>query len=59
MRCLRYPDAFPIDDAGLINAIKLVTEMERKPTKEEIRELTSEWKNWESYATFYLWRMLY
>ena len=59
MRCLRYPDAFPIDDAGLINAIKLVTGMERKPTKEEIRELASAWKRWESYATFYLWRMLY
>ncbi|MEI3605327.1 DNA-3-methyladenine glycosylase [Pseudogracilibacillus sp. SE30717A] len=59
MRCLRYPTAFPIDDVGLINAIKLVNGMERKPTKDEIRELASEWKNWEAYATFYLWRLLY
>ena len=59
MRCLRYPNAFPIDDVGLINVIKLLKGMERKPTKEEIMELSSDWVNWESYATFYLWRMLY
>ncbi|MGM8366186.1 DNA-3-methyladenine glycosylase family protein [Virgibacillus sp. W0181] len=56
MRCLRYPEAFPIDDIGLINAIKFVQEMERKPTKEEIKELAIPWGNWEAYATFYLWR---
>ncbi|MFD1413648.1 DNA-3-methyladenine glycosylase family protein [Oceanobacillus jeddahense] len=59
MRCLRYQNAFPIDDVGLINAIKFVMGMDRKPTKEEIRALASQWENWESYATFYLWRMLY
>lgn len=59
MRCLRYPTAFPIDDVGLINAIKLQIGMDRKPTKEEIRKLSSAWINWESYATFYLWRTLY
>ncbi|WP_052400796.1 DNA-3-methyladenine glycosylase family protein [Oceanobacillus jeddahense] len=59
MRCLRYQNAFPIDDVGLINAIKFVMGMDRKPTKVEIRALASQWENWESYATFYLWRMLY
>ncbi|WP_080873500.1 DNA-3-methyladenine glycosylase family protein [Oceanobacillus timonensis] len=59
MRCLRYPTAFPMDDVGLMNAMKLANGMERKPTKEEIRELASEWENWEAYATFYLWRLLY
>ncbi|WP_339238222.1 DNA-3-methyladenine glycosylase [Oceanobacillus sp. FSL W7-1281] len=59
MRCLRYPDAFPIDDVGLINAIQFVKGMERKPTKAEIRELSAAWSTWEAYATFYLWRMLY
>ncbi|MEH7275405.1 DNA-3-methyladenine glycosylase family protein, partial [Neobacillus vireti] len=32
MRCLRYPSAFPIDDVGLHNAIKLLTGAEKKPT---------------------------
>lgn len=59
MRCLRFQTAFPIDDVGLINSIKLLRNMDRKPTKDEIVELSSPWKNWESYATFYLWRVLY
>jgi DNA-3-methyladenine glycosylase II len=59
MRCLRYAAAFPIDDVGLHNAIKSVLEMPQKPTVAQIRELSAGWKNWESYATFYLWRVLY
>ncbi|MGK4115348.1 DNA-3-methyladenine glycosylase [Lysinibacillus capsici] len=59
MRCLRFQTAFPIDDVGLINSIKTLRNMNQKPTKEEILELSIPWKNWESYATFYLWRVLY
>ncbi|NHC40191.1 DNA-3-methyladenine glycosylase 2 family protein [Bacillus sp. MM2020_1] len=59
MRCLRFPNAFPIDDVGLINAIKTLRNMDRKPTKEEILALSVQWENWESYATFFLWRVLY
>jgi DNA-3-methyladenine glycosylase II len=59
MRCLRFPSAFPIDDVGLHNAIKLLLGSEKKPTKEEILKLSTKWTDWESYATFYLWRFLY
>ncbi|MCI1696843.1 DNA-3-methyladenine glycosylase family protein [Aneurinibacillus aneurinilyticus] len=59
MRCLRFPTAFPIDDVGLINSIKILRNMDRKPMKDEILEISIPWKNWESYATFYLWRVLY
>ena len=59
MRCLRFPNAFPIADVGLHNAIKHVTGAKEKPTKEEIMELAAPWKGWESYVTFYLWRHLY
>ncbi|WP_045520937.1 DNA-3-methyladenine glycosylase family protein [Neobacillus niacini] len=59
MRCLRYPCAFPIDDVGLHNAIKYRLDKEMKPTKDEIMKLAINWTNWESYATFYLWRFLY
>ncbi len=59
MRCLRFQTAFPIDDVGLINSIKTLRNMNQKPTKEEILALSIPWKNWESYATFYLWRILY
>jgi DNA-3-methyladenine glycosylase II len=59
MRCLRYPCAFPIDDVGLHNAIKQRLGRELKPDKNEILKLAVNWKGWESYATFYLWRFLY
>lgn len=59
LRCLRYPDAFPVDDVGLINAIKFQLGLDRKPTKAEILELAVPWGNWKAYATFYLWRVLY
>ncbi|MEK5209990.1 DNA-3-methyladenine glycosidase II [Bacillus sp. FSL R5-0603] len=59
MRCLRFPTAFPIDDVGLIRSIKILRYMNRKPTKDEILEISFSWKKWESYAIFYLWRVLY
>ncbi|WP_312111576.1 DNA-3-methyladenine glycosylase family protein [Brevibacillus reuszeri] len=59
MRCLRIPSAFPIDDVGLHNAIKYLLGTDEKPTKEELIRLSTGWTNWESYATFYLWRFLY
>lgn len=59
MRCLRFPNAFPVADVGLHNAIKHLTEAEVKPTKEEVLRMAVPWKGWESYATFYLWRFLY
>lgn len=52
MRCLRFPNAFPIADVGLHNAIKHVTGAKEKPTKEEIVKLAIPWSGWESYATF-------
>lgn len=59
MRCLRFPAAFPIDDVGLHNSMKLVMQTEAKPTKTEILKFSEAWADWESYATFYLWRLLY
>ncbi|MFJ7728767.1 DNA-3-methyladenine glycosylase family protein [Neobacillus sp. NPDC097160] len=59
MRCLRFTSAFPIADVGLHNAIKHLTDSKNKPTKEELLMLSSRWENWQAYATFYLWRVLY
>ncbi|PGV53914.1 DNA-3-methyladenine glycosylase [Bacillus sp. AFS037270] len=59
MRCLRFPTAFPIDDVGLHNAIKFLRGSEKKPSKEELMELSLNWSGWQAYATFYLWRVLY
>lgn len=59
MRCLRYPEAFPVTDVGLLRAIQFSQSLEQKPTKEVVLNYAKAWKNWESYATFYLWRLLY
>lgn len=59
MKCLRQPAAFPIADVGLHNAIKNRLGLSEKPSLGEIRKMAENWKGWEAYATFYLWRSLY
>ena len=59
MRCLRYRDAFPIQDVGLHLAIQHELGLDRKPTLPEIRQFSSAWRGWEAYAVVYLWRTLY
>lgn len=58
MKTFRYPNAFPLEDAGLHNAIKKLSRMSRKPTLEEVRKLFEKYKGWEAYATLYLWKSL-
>lgn len=58
MRCLRHPDAFPLADVGLHNALKKILNRDEKPTMTEIDALAENWIGWRSYATFYLWRTL-
>jgi DNA-3-methyladenine glycosylase II len=55
LRCLKDPAAFPVDDVGLQNAIKRQLRLSAKPRVDEIYNLSRPWKNWEAYATFYLW----
>ncbi|HWO77317.1 MAG TPA: DNA-3-methyladenine glycosylase [Bacillus sp. (in: firmicutes)] len=59
MKCLQIPDAFPIADAGLHQALKLQLGLKQKPAIEEINVIAANWENWRAYATFYLWRSLY
>ncbi|WP_282201521.1 DNA-3-methyladenine glycosylase family protein [Collibacillus ludicampi] len=59
MRCLRHPDAFPITDVGLHNALKHVLQLEHKPSLQEVEEWSKNWGHWKAYATFYLWRTLW
>ncbi len=58
MKCLHDLSAFPLADVGLHNALKARLSMDRKPTLSEIAELSANWRGWEAYATFYLWRSL-
>jgi DNA-3-methyladenine glycosylase II len=58
MKTFRYPDAFPLEDAGIHNAIKNLKKMDRKPTLDEVKKLFKKYKGWEAYATLYLWKSL-
>lgn len=59
MKCLAIPSAFPLADVGLHNALKKALELDKKPSLAEIERLAENWRGWEAYATFYLWRSLY
>lgn len=58
MKTLRHPQAYPVGDAGLQNAIKLAYQMERKPSEAELQQMAADWQGWEAYMTFYWWRSL-
>lgn len=58
MKTFRYPDAFPLEDAGIPNALKNLKKMSRKPTLDEIKKIFKKYKGWEAYATLYLWKSL-
>jgi DNA-3-methyladenine glycosylase II len=58
MKTFRYPDAFPLEDAGVHNAIKNLKGMKTKPTVDQVKRLFKKYKGWEAYATLYLWKSL-
>jgi len=58
MKCLRQADAFPIEDVGLHNALKIQMSLAQKPPLDTIRKLSKSWEGWRGYATFYLWQSL-
>ena len=58
MKTFHHPDAFPLEDAGLHNAIKNLKNLGRKPTLAEVVKIFKKYKGWEAYATLYLWKSL-
>jgi DNA-3-methyladenine glycosylase II len=59
MKCFDLYSAFPIADVGIHNALKGILGLNKKPTIQEIEQLALNWKGWEAYVAFYLWRWLY
>jgi len=58
MKTFRYPDAFPLEDAGVHNAIKNLKRMKQKPSPAQVKRVFKNYKGWEAYATLYLWKSL-
>lgn len=58
MKTFRHPDAFPLEDAGIHNAIRNLKMMKKKPGLDQVKRIFKKYKGWEAYATLYLWKSL-
>jgi DNA-3-methyladenine glycosylase II len=55
---LHRPDVLPVDDLGIVNAVKNVYRLRKPPTAERIRKIGEAWRPYRSVASWYLWRSL-
>ncbi|MBU1638221.1 hypothetical protein KKC97_11205 [bacterium] len=55
MRIHNNPDACPLEDIGLRNALRNELKLPHQPTIAETERLTASWQPFRSYATFYIW----
>ena len=55
---LGRPNLFPKADIGIQNAIKLLYNLEKKPTMDEMDQFSEKWHPYLSYASLYLWRSI-
>lgn len=58
MKSIRDTSCITYGDSGLNKAIRTIFKTEKKPTKYEIDIVFKDFKNWESYLNFYLWKSL-
>lgn len=55
---LHRPDVLPLDDLGIVNAVKNVYGLRKKPTADRIRRIGESWRPYRSVASWYLWQTL-
>jgi DNA-3-methyladenine glycosylase II len=55
---LHRPDVLPVDDLGIVNAVKNVYRLRKRPTADRIRTIGEPWRPFRSVACWYLWRSL-
>jgi DNA-3-methyladenine glycosylase II len=55
---LHRPDVLPVDDLGIVNAVKSVYKLRKKPTADRLRKIGEAWRPYRSVASWYLWRSL-
>lgn len=55
MRTIKFPDAMPCSDLGLLKAIS----SDKRPVPEkQLKEMSTPWKPWRAYAALHLWSSL-
>ena len=55
---LHRPDVLPVGDLGIVNAVKNVYRLRKKPTPARIMRIGEAWRPYRSVASWYLWRSL-
>jgi 3-methyladenine DNA glycosylase/8-oxoguanine DNA glycosylase len=55
---LHRPDVLPVDDLGIVTAVKNVYGLRKRPTGDRIRKIGEAWRPYRSVASWYLWRSL-
>jgi len=55
---LHRPDVLPVDDLGIVNAVKNVYGLRKRPSADRIRKIGEVWRPYRSVASWYLWRTL-
>lgn len=55
---LARPDVLPLDDVGLVRAIRRAYGLHGQVTRDEIVALAEPWRPWRSVACWYLWASL-
>src|SRR3546814_19422719 len=58
MKCLREQSCIPFGDTGIASALIAHQSINDKKDKEQIERFFNNFKGWESYLVFYLWRSL-
>jgi DNA-3-methyladenine glycosylase II len=55
---LHRPDVLPVDDLGIVTAMKNVYRLRKRPTVDRMRKIGESWRPYRSVASWYLWRSL-
>ena len=58
MKSIRDMSCITYGDSGLNRALKIIFKVNKNPTKQEVDTIFKDFKNWESYLNFYLWKSL-
>lgn len=55
---LHRPDVMPVDDLGIVNAMKRAYGLRKKPKPQRMLQIAEHWRPYRSVACWYLWRSL-
>jgi DNA-3-methyladenine glycosylase II len=55
---LHRPDVLPVDDVGIVNAIRRAYRLRKPPSADRMRKIAGAWRPYRSVACWYLWQSL-